>query len=219
MSNENDTATTSKQYKDLCAADPFVNGTKVPVLAMEEDFHKIPGQSYAVVSFIDASQYNGLRTKEGMSDKSVHLLKIRGVFSTAEKAEHHARRVQELDAYFDVSVIPTHAWTTIGAFMASEQNYGDDTLNDIMGGYFEKEDMTVADLQDRVDAAHVGEDAKGVDEFWTNAQNESVTDTGDNTQDPSKTGSGIPSTVVPMSCADAQNLATTLPDVDGLAVR
>ena len=50
----------SGEFQDL-SQDTVKN--EVPLIALEEDFFKISGQSYAVLSFIDKSQYAGIRLR------------------------------------------------------------------------------------------------------------------------------------------------------------
>lgn len=142
----------------------------VPLIALEEDFFKVPGQAFAVLSFIDSSQYKGLRV-EGAMSFPMHLIKVRGVFSTKDAAEKHVLQCQSIDTYFDYHIVETHKWTTVGAANASEQKWKDDTVDDAMHKYFEAENDTLANLQHRIQVSKDGiqrsDESSG---FWEDSQ-------------------------------------------------
>lgn len=142
----------SKDFQALSA--PLTDGP-VPLIALEDDFYKIAGQAYAVLSFIDQSQYAGLRL-EGSMSQPVHLIKLRGTFGTKEAAEKHVKQCQAIDTYFDYHIVETHKWTTVGASTGGEQEWQDDMVNDAMQGYFEKENDTLGNLQARIKLAQDG---------------------------------------------------------------
>lgn len=130
---------------------------KTPLIALEEDFFKVAGQAFAVLSFIDSSQYSGLRL-EGAMSQPTHLIKVRGVFSTQEAAENHVKQCQQIDTYFDYHVIETHKWSTIGASKGDEQVWGDEMMNEAMHKYFEKDNDTLANLEKRIERAQKGDE-------------------------------------------------------------
>lgn len=165
------TQETGKLFQDLSATKLVNETTQVPILAMEDDFHKLPGQKYAVVSFVDASNYTKIRC-EGQVAEPRHLIKIRGVFNSVHKAEEHVKVLQQLDPYFDLHVIETHKWTPIGAFTASEQRYPDQKIQDVMTDYFAEEDYALSNLQSRVKAAKENntDRTEEATKFWQNAQ-------------------------------------------------
>jgi hypothetical protein len=139
--------------------------TKVPLIALQDDFHRVAGQSYAVVSFIDGSTYGGARV-DGQICAPMHLLKIRGVFSSKLKADAHALKLQQLDPYFDVHIVPTFKWTSVGATMASDTKYGESAVADVMEDYFETEDEVLSNMHKRMqlnrDGVERGDDTNTV---------------------------------------------------------
>lgn len=162
------------QPQQRCLAEEKEDSTEVPLVALEEDFVKVPGQNFAVLSFIDSLQYKGLKL-EGHMSLPMHLIKVRGVFKTLESAEAHVKLQRKMDAHFDYHIVTTHKWTTIGAHMASEQEWESEIVNSNMQSYFEKQDEVISDMTNRVrstqqqlksdrasSAADVFENAKGI---------------------------------------------------------
>ena len=128
---------------------------QVPLIALEKDFHQIPGQKFAVLSFIDASQYQGARI-DGALSHPMHLIKVRGVFSTKDAATVHVKQCQKMDTFFDYHIVETHTWTTIGASTGKEQEWEDDTVNNVMGEYFDKENDTLSNIEHRIQSSRDG---------------------------------------------------------------
>jgi hypothetical protein len=152
LDDDVDERSTGAVYHGLTSADED-NGsgsdTKVPLIAMQDDFHRIAGQSFAVISFIDGATYGGARV-DGQLCAPMHLFKLRGVFSSKVKAESHAKKCQQLDPYFDVHIVPTFKWTSVGAAMASDTKYANDDVASLMESYFETEDEILSDMQKRM---------------------------------------------------------------------
>lgn len=121
----------------------------IPLIAMDADFITITGQKFAVLSFIDSSQYKGLKDDDGIS-RPAHLIKVRGVFASQSAAEKHIERMRKIDCHFDYHIVNTHKWTTIGAHLCSEQEWEDNTVNETMQNYFEKENESMANLEHRL---------------------------------------------------------------------
>jgi hypothetical protein len=147
--NTVDERTTGAEYNGLAPADDEKDTNKVPLVAMQDDFHRIAGQSFAVISFIDGSTYAGARV-DGQICAPMHLFKLRGVFSSKPKAEAHAKKCQQLDPYFDIHVVPTFKWTSVGATMASDTKYANEEVATVMESYFETEDEILSDMQKRM---------------------------------------------------------------------
>lgn len=172
-----ETKSTGALFNSLRADEPPDGDVQIPLVALEEDFHKIPGQKYAVLSFIDASGYKGLRVSGAIS-KPMHLIKMRGVFKTIAAAEAHVRTCRKIDSHFDFHIIETHKWSTIGAHMASEQEWEDDTVNNTMQEYFETEDEVISDMAHRVaiaqqsskDDRDVQQEEDKASDFWETSQ-------------------------------------------------
>jgi len=142
----------------------------VPLISLEDDFFKIPGQAYAVLSFIDQSQYQGARL-EGVMSAPMHLIKLRGVFSSVEAAEKHVKQCQSVDTYFDYHIVETHKWTTIGASKGDEQVWADKDMHEAMQDYFEKDNDTLANIERRIKLSQDGnERSDETSSFWKDAQ-------------------------------------------------
>jgi hypothetical protein len=138
------------EYNGLAGSDNKTDSEKlVPLIAMQDDFFRIAGQSFCVISFIDGSTYSGARV-DGQICAPMHLLKLRGVFSSKDKAEAHANKCQQLDPYFDVHVVPTFKWTSVGAALASDTKYANEAVASVMESYFETEDEIMSDMQRRM---------------------------------------------------------------------
>lgn len=147
------------------------NGKAVPVVAMEDDVLVMPGQEYAVVSFVDKRDYTGLN--EGKS-REVHaaqnLIKIRGVFPSHERAQRRVKELMTVDPYFDLHIIKCGAWTLIGAGKGEDIEYENEGVNDIMGTFFEKHYTDVDKLRSRIAKAKAagmpGLEAEAPSEFF-----------------------------------------------------
>lgn len=147
------------------------NGKAVPVVAMEDDVLVMPGQEYAVVSFVDKREYTGLN--EGKS-REVHaaqnLIKIRGVFPSHERAQRRVKELMTVDPYFDLHIIKCGSWTLIGAGKGEDIEYENEGVNDIMGTFFEKHYTDVDKLRSRIAKAKAaglpGLEAEAPSEFF-----------------------------------------------------
>jgi hypothetical protein len=110
----------------------------------EEDYidedPDIPGQMWACVSVFTP---NSVKTPEGQVVKkhNIHAMKIRGVYSTQEKAK---KRVEEINAYdtkFNIFIAPVGKWLPWDddAKNAEEAVYADKKLNEMMKAYDEEQ--------------------------------------------------------------------------------
>ena len=189
---DDDDKQVNKEFDEL--SKDTVKGA-VPLISLEDDFFKIPGQAYAVLSFIDQSQYQGARL-EGVMSAPMHLIKLRGVFSSVEAAEKHVKQCQSVDTYFDYHIVETHKWTTIGASKGDEQVWADKDMHEAMQDYFEKDNDTLANIERRIKLSQDGnERSDETSSFWKSAQ---------------KTGKPnnvheIPGTLQPMNLREAAN--------------
>lgn len=147
------------------------NSKAVPVVAMEDDVLVMPGQEYAVISFVDKREYTGLN--EGKSREvqmPQNLIKIRGVFPSHERAQRRVKELMTVDPYFDLHIIKCGAWTLIGAGKGEDIEYENEGVNDIMGSFFEKHYTDVDKLRNRIAKAKAagmpGLEAEGPSEFF-----------------------------------------------------
>lgn len=156
-----------KEFQNL-SGDTVQNG--VPLIALEDDFFKITGQQFAVLSFIDSSQYEGLRL-EGAMSHPMHLIKVRGVFNTVDAAEKHVKQCQTMDTHFDYHIVETHKWTTVGASKGDEQEWQEENVNEAMQHYFQRDNDTLANLQKRIEISQEGnERSDETTQFWKDSQ-------------------------------------------------
>jgi hypothetical protein len=132
--------------------------SKVPVVAMEDDVLVIPGQMYAVLSFVDKRDYTG--TCEGDADnvgQPLNLIKIRGVFPTHERANSRVKELMTVDPYFDVHIVKCGTWTTIGAGNGEDVTYENEGVDKIMSSFFDKHYTDMDSLKSRIaDAKKAG---------------------------------------------------------------
>lgn len=140
---------------------PAVSGAEepsatTPVVAMEDDMLVMPGQTFAVVSFVDKRDYTG--TCEGDSastGRAVNIIKIRGVFPTHERAAARVKELMTVDPYFDIHIVKCGTWTTIGAGNGEDVTYENEGVQDIMSAFFDKHYTDMDNLKSRIS------DAKG----------------------------------------------------------
>lgn len=100
---------------------------------LDEDVVTVPGQTYALVSFVTPT---GPRQK---SDK--FAMKIRGSFGTKAEAEAHVKKLMRIDPSFDIFLVETGRWLAVPPDPNSieEQEYSQQFLNDLMKGYKESQ--------------------------------------------------------------------------------
>jgi hypothetical protein len=147
----------------------------VPVVAMEDDVLTMPGQQFAVISFVDKRDYAGM--SEGAANTSLapqNLLKIRGVFPTYERAQSRVKELMLVDPYFDLHVIKCGEWSLIGAGQGEDITYENEGVNDIMQEFFHKHYTDVDALRGRINSAKAdglaGLDASDPSAFYGAAQ-------------------------------------------------
>ncbi|ABU44120.1 hypothetical protein PBCVNY2B_651R [Paramecium bursaria Chlorella virus NY2B] len=117
-----------------------MSDTKMPLkelpvgLTLEPDYLSIPGQSYALVSFIGP---------EYCSQKSDRFaMKIRGVFATEEEAGAHVKRLQRSgDNSVDIFLVSMYNWVPCppNPMEIETQEYQEEFLQDLMKGYAESQ--------------------------------------------------------------------------------
>jgi hypothetical protein len=118
----------------MTTAGATTSATAVPDLPMgltlEPDYHQIPGQNFALVSFVGPEF---CRQKSGR-----HALKIRGVFATEEEAKAYVQRLQRSgDNAVDIFLMSMYQWAPSppDPMAVENQEYQEQFLQDLMSGY------------------------------------------------------------------------------------
>jgi hypothetical protein len=117
-------------------------GTKRVVDHLEEDLITVPGQRFALVSFV--SPVSRQKTDQcGM--------KIRGVFATREEATAHVRRLQQFDPLFDVFMLEVGKWVCVPPDIEKIEDvqYQEKYLQELISGYKTSQDEAKRHFQER----------------------------------------------------------------------
>lgn len=99
---------------------------------LEEDFIQIPSQKYALISVVSPTS----------TQKFNHCaLKIRGVFSTKEDAEHYVKRLMQADDTFDIYLVDMYKWLPIPPDNDKIDDivHQEEMLNEIVQGHKESQ--------------------------------------------------------------------------------
>lgn len=73
---------------------------------LEEDFVKVSGQTYALISVVaDSTRQKG--------PDGILAIKLRGVFATKEEAQAHVKRLMKYDNEFDVYLVDMYKWLAL----------------------------------------------------------------------------------------------------------
>lgn len=103
-------------------------------LTLEPDYITIPGQQYALVSFVGP---------EFCRQKSNQFaMKIRGVFNTEEEAKVYVKRLQRSgDNVVDIFLVAMYQWCPIppDPMGVQTQEYQEQFLQELMSGYAESQ--------------------------------------------------------------------------------
>jgi len=120
---------------------------------LDEDFVTVPGQVYALVSFVAPAGTNQRNDKFGM--------KIRGCFATKEEAHSHVRRLQQVDRTMDIYLVDMYKWLLIppDPNAIDDQEYQEEFLNTLIKGYRENQALAKQHFMERKEAVK----AEGVD--------------------------------------------------------
>lgn len=113
---------------------------------LDEDFITVPGQVYALVSFVAPTGTNQRNDKFG--------LKIRGCFATKEEAHSHVRRLQQVDKTMDIYLVDMYKWLLIppDPNAIEDQEYQEEFLNNLIKGYRENQALAKQHFQERKEA-------------------------------------------------------------------
>lgn len=189
----------------------------IPAVAMEDDALTMPGQRFAVVSFVDKRDYTGMTEGEAKNLlEPQNLIKIRGVFATHERAAERVKDLMTMDPYFDLHIIACGTWTLIGAGKGEDTHYENEGIQDIMSGFFQQHYTDVDNLRNRIDKAKkaglAGLDAQDPDALYEAAQEVADVTQAEKRADP------LPTNVKPMDAkAAAQLLAKKVPAGEDLS--
>ena len=108
---------------------------------LEEDTIKVAGQQYALISVVSP-------TSNQKSDACA--VKIRGVFSTMEEAQNHAKRLVRIDQQFDIHLVELYKWLTIPPPQEGvTEEHQDSHLNELLKGHSEQQDRAREFFEDR----------------------------------------------------------------------
>lgn len=103
-------------------------------LTLEPDYINVPGQNYALVSFV------GPEYCRQKSDR--FAMKIRGVFATQEEAKAYVQRLHRTgDNLVDIFLLEIGKWAPCppDPMQVETQEYQEQFLNDLMQGYAESQ--------------------------------------------------------------------------------
>lgn len=103
-----------------------------PIDYLDEDVITVPGQAYALVSFV-SPQANQKADKCAM--------KIRGVFGSRDEASAHVKKLMRVDNSFDIFLVEMYKWVPVSPDPndIQDQEYSDAYLNQLMRGYQESQ--------------------------------------------------------------------------------
>lgn len=121
---------------------------RVPLIALESDVHRIPGQNWAVFSLIKPEEYRSLKHKNG--EYSGLLIKFRGVFASKEDAEAHIKKILSIDKHFDIHLVPAFSWAGVEDDSLDDREYANEMIGEIMKGYFENENRKIQSIRERI---------------------------------------------------------------------
>ena len=113
-------------------------------LSIEPDYITIPGQQYALVSFVGPEF---CRQKSGQ-----FAMKIRGVFNTEEEAKVYVKRLQRSgDNIVDIFLVAMYQWCPIppDPMAVQTQEYQETFLQELMSGYAESQRSAKEIFNDR----------------------------------------------------------------------
>lgn len=150
--------------------------TRVPMIALEPDLYRVPGQAWALFSMIRPEEYKAAHHKN--RDYHGYLIKFRGVFASREEAEAHIKKIMAIDRHFDVHLIPTFTWSGIDDDCVEDRQYANEMVGSILKGYFERENARMFGIRERIANTEMV-DSRGVrcDEatsFFESCQKEDV---------------------------------------------
>ena len=127
---------------------------------------------------------------------------FRGVFPTHERAAQRVKTLMTVDPYFDLHIVKTGTWTTIGAGKGEDVEYENAGVHSVMQGFFDQHYTDLDAMKSRIRKAKAegmpGIQAEGASAFF-DANSELGIDAG------SEAGAGgvLPAGALHMSAAEA----------------
>lgn len=114
--------------------------------ALDDDYVTVPGQLFALMSFVAPTGTNQKNDKFGM--------KIRGCFATKEEANSHVKRLQQADGVTDIYLVDMYKWLLIPPDPNAVDNheYQEDFLNNLVKGYRESQLLAKQHFNERKEA-------------------------------------------------------------------
>jgi hypothetical protein len=112
-------------------------------MSLEPDYITVPGQNFALVSFVGPS----CRQK---TDKLG--MKIRGVFATRDEATAHVKRLQRSgDTMIDMFLMDMYQWAVVppNPEEIEDHEFQEKFLQDMMKGYAESQRAAKSEFEDR----------------------------------------------------------------------
>ena len=101
---------------------------------LQEDLLTVPGQRFALVSFV---------SPHGKQKSDQCGMKIRGVFNSKEEANAHVKRLQKEDNTFDIFLVEMYKWVLIPPDVSKidDVQYQETFLNDLITKYKENQEL------------------------------------------------------------------------------
>ena len=162
---EDETQLVHKTAKDTAAE--FFNKnkiTRVPVIALQSDLHRVENQNWACFSIIKPDEYGKLTHRE--KTYNGYLIKLRGVFATKEQAVKHIEKVMSVDRHFDIHLVPMFSWASVEDDEVEDREYASDIIKEIVTGYFKKENDKFASFRDRIASTEASERSEESTRFF-----------------------------------------------------
>jgi hypothetical protein len=109
---------------------------------LEEDVVTVPGQAFALVSFVSP-------TGNQRSDKCG--LKIRGCFASRDEAAAHVKKIQRFDPKFDVYLVDMYKWLVCPPDPndVGDHEYQEEFLQKLIKGYHENQLLARQHFEER----------------------------------------------------------------------
>nr|BDC17025.1 hypothetical protein [Sicyoidochytrium minutum DNA virus] len=123
-----------------------------PMVSTRPDVYPIPGQNWTCYSVLRPKDYGEVYTPDGELYTGT-LLKIRGTFDRFEDADDYIRRLQVADPHHEIKLVKTHQWIPFDDELDAiheNREYQDETVREVMKGYFERERKRVASVSARM---------------------------------------------------------------------
>jgi hypothetical protein len=153
-------AAKTEEPTQLMKADAWFNRhaePRVPLVAMNDDAYRMPGQNWVCYSVIRPNDYGSVKGPDGQPYKST-LLKFRGAFGTLTEADVHIKEMMKIDGHHDVKLVPAHKWTLLDDDGDIENTeYHCDTVSAIMKAHFTRQRRQVAAMGARMAGADTQE--------------------------------------------------------------